>query len=71
MKMKAKKLAPSRKPTALAPASVFSRKIRRGISGASTSVSTDEERHEQDADAASSEIVRAVAQPTSGAREIA
>src|SRR5580700_8579397 len=39
MKMKAKKLPPSSRLTALAPASVFSRKIRSGMSGASTRVS--------------------------------
>ena len=39
MKMNAKKLPPSSKPTAFAPASVLSRKIRSGSSGASTRVS--------------------------------
>ena len=39
MKMKAKKLPPSSRPTAFAPASVLSRKMRSGSSGTSTRVS--------------------------------
>ena len=68
--MKAKKLPPSRKPTTFAPASVFSSKIRSGISGASTRASIATNAASRIAETASSEIVRAVAQPTSGAFEI-
>ena len=42
MKMKAKKLAPSRKPTALDPARVFSRNRRSGSNGASALASMTE-----------------------------
>jgi hypothetical protein len=71
MKMNAKKLPPSRKPTAFAPASVFSWKIRSGISGASTRVSMTRKPASRAADTASSVAVLAVAQPTCGAVEIA
>jgi hypothetical protein len=71
MKMKAKKLAPSRKPTAFAPASVFRRKMRSDISGASTIVSIAMNEPSRIAEATSSEIVRVVSQPTFGAFEIA
>src|SRR6266704_3377605 len=67
--MKAKKLPPSRKLTAFAPASVFRRKILRGMSGASTIVSIARKATSRAADTPRREIVRAVAQPTSGAFE--
>ena len=71
MKMKAKKLPPSSTPTAFAPASVFSRKIRSGISGASTRVSITRKAASRTAETASSVTVLMVPQPACGAVEIA
>ena len=71
MKMYAKKPPPSSTPTAFAPASVFSRKIRSGNSGASTRVSMTTNAASRAADAASSDTVLAVAQPACGAVETA
>ena len=71
MKMNAKKLAPSRKPTAFAPASVFRRKIRSGMSGDSTVVSIQRNAMSETTEVASRANVSVVTQPTSGAREIA
>ena len=71
MKMKAKKLAPSSSPTAFAPATVFSRKMRIGSSGASTRVSTIRKARRSAAAAAKSEIVRVLLQPSLRARESA
>ena len=47
MKMKVKKLAPSRNPTAFEPATVLSRNSRSGSSGASTLVSMTRKADEQ------------------------
>ncbi len=71
MKMKAKKLPPSRNPTAFATATVRSRKIRSGSSGASVRVSTTRKATSSAAETASSVTVRADPQPTCGASEIA
>jgi len=60
MKMNAKKLPPSRRPTAFAPASVLLWKIRTGISGASTRVSVTTKATSRAADTASSVTVLAV-----------
>src|ERR671937_810169 len=67
--MKAKKLPPSSSPTAFAAATVRSRKIRSGISGDSTRVSTTRKASRDAAETASSVTVRAAPQPTSGAFE--
>src|ERR687885_693840 len=64
MKMKPKKLPPSRSPTAFAAATVRSRKIRSGISGASTRVSTSKKATSDAAETASSVTVRAAPHPT-------
>jgi hypothetical protein len=69
--MKAKKLPPSRSPTPFAAATVRRRKMRSGISGASTRVSMTRNVARTTTDAASSDTVRVVDQPTCGAVEIA
>src|SRR5206468_1201034 len=69
MKMKAKKLPPSRSPTAFAAATVRSRKIRSGTSGASTRVSTSKKASSDAAETASSVTVRAAPHPTCRALE--
>jgi hypothetical protein len=69
--MKAKKLPPSRNPVAFATATARSRKIRRGISGASARVSTSRKATSSAADTASSVTVRSDPQPACGAFEIA
>ena len=71
MKMKPKKLPPSRSPTAFATATVRSRKIRSGISGAAARVSITRKASSNAAETASSVTVRADPQPTCGAFEIA
>jgi hypothetical protein len=71
MKMNAKKLPPSSRLTAFAPASVFSRKIRNGISGASTRVSMTTKAASRTTDAAIRDTVRAVPHPACGAVETA
>ncbi len=71
MKMKVKKLPPSRNPTAFDPATVLRRNSRIGSRGASTLVSmTRNERSRADA-ATSMATVWVAAQPTCGAWEIA
>ena len=65
--MKAKKLPPSRRPAALAPASVRSRKMRSGSSGASTRVSIVRKAPMSAPATARNEIVRRLAQPSCGA----
>ncbi len=71
MKMNAKKLPPSSKPTAFAPASVLFWKIRSGISGASTRVSMTRKAASRATETASSVTVLAAPQPTCGAVETA
>src|SRR6185437_6130974 len=66
MKMYAKKPPPRSTPTAFAPASVFTRKIRSGISGASTRVSMTAKAASRAAETASSATVLALPQPTRG-----
>ena len=69
--MKAKKLPPSRNPAALATATVRSRKILSGSSGAWTRISISTKASSNATDAASSATVRAEPQPACGAFEIA
>src|SRR5919204_560450 len=70
-KMKPKKLPPSRSPTAFAAATDGIRKIRSGISGDSTRVSTTRNAASSRAEPASRATVRVVDQPICGAFEIA
>ena len=63
-KMKVKKLAPSRNPTAFEPATVLRRNSRRGNKGASTLVSTMRNETSRAAAAASMATVWVAAQPT-------
>src|SRR5262249_42396764 len=67
MKMKAKKLPPSRSPTAFATATVGSRKIRSGISGAAARASITRKASSSAAETASSVTVRADPHPAWGA----
>jgi hypothetical protein len=66
-----RKLAPSRKPTALDPATLPTRKSRRGSRGASTLASTTRNRANKAAPTASKATVWVAVQPTWGAWEMA
>ena len=70
-KMKVKKLAPSRKPTTLAPAIVLERKRCSGNSGASERDSKTKKPTSRATDTASRATVWSEPQPTSGAWEMA
>ena len=70
-KMKVKKLAPSRNPTALEPATVLSRKSGSGSRGASTLVSTTRKATSRAAATESRATVWVAPQPTCGACEMA
>jgi hypothetical protein len=65
--MNAKKLPPSSRPTAFAPATVRSRKMRSGISGSSARDSMIRKVTIRAADATSRVMVRADHQPSCGA----
>ena len=71
MKMKVKKLAPSRNPTAFDPATVLRRNSLMGSRGASTLVSTTRNEMSRAAAVASMATVWVAAQPTCGAWEMA